>query len=454
MSVRPVSAELPVRHPDTRSPRVMTRRAWWLVTLNVLIPGSAQVLAGSRRLGRFGLATTLVWWLLSAGAVVTALVDRTILLSLVTTTIGLAALVVLAVGYGVLWLVLGLDTLRLVRFVKVAPGSRAPIAIVALLALSTTTVLAGVGAVNGVAAIGLLGAVFDDGDIAEPIDGRYNILLLGGDAGPDRLGLRPDSISVASVDAATGQVVMFGVPRNLEQVPFVADSPLWGPFPTGYDCGGECLVSYLYTYGEEHPDLYPDAAANGSRPGIEAMRDAVEGVLGLTMQYYVLIDMQGFEDLIDALGGIDIEVAERLPIGANTFDDGSPAEPIGYIEAGPQHMDGETALWYARSRYGTDDFDRMDRQRQVQEAILRQIDPATVLFGFQGVASAGSQAVATDIPEAMLGHFVDLAAASRELPLVKIDFVPPEYHPGAPDFSAIRSAVVTALTPVTPSPTP
>ena len=72
MSVRPVSAELPVRHPDTRSPRVMTRRAWWLVTLNVLIPGSAQVLAGSRRLGRFGLATTLVWWLLVAGAVVTA----------------------------------------------------------------------------------------------------------------------------------------------------------------------------------------------------------------------------------------------------------------------------------------------------------------------------------------------------------------------------------------------
>lgn len=449
-----MSAELPVRYPDAGSPRVMTRRAWWLVGLNILIPGSAQVLAGSRRLGRFGLATTILWWLLVVAAVVLALVDRALLLTVVTTTAGLAALTGLAVFYGVVWIVLGLDTLRLVRLVKVGRGARGPVAAVALLALTATTVLAGVGAVNSVAAIGLLDAVFRDGSIAEPVDGRYNILLLGGDAGPDRVGLRPDSISVASVDAVTGGIVMFGIPRNLERVPFAAGSPLWGPFPNGYDCGSECLISYLYPYAEEHPDLYPDAVAAGSRPGIEAMRDAVEGVLGLTLQYSVLIDMQGFVDLVDALGGIDIDVAERLPIGSNTYDDGSPAEPIGYIEAGPQHMDGATALWYARSRYGTDDFERMERQRQVQEAILRQVDPATVLFGFRGVASAGSQAVATDIPEAMLGHFVDLAASSRELPLVTIDFVPPEYHPGAPDFAAIQAAVDLALTPVTPSPTP
>ena len=114
------------------------------------------------------------------------------------------------------------------------------------------------------------------------------------------------------------------------------------------------------------------------------MRDAAEGVLGLTIQYYVLIDMQGFSQLIDALGGIDITVAERVPLGSNHYDDGSPAPAIGYIEAGPQRMNGETALWYARSRYATTDYVRMARQREVQEAIIAQANPANVLTNFSG----------------------------------------------------------------------
>ena len=77
-------------------------------------------------------------------------------------------------------------------------------------------------------------------------------------------------------------------------------------------------MSYLYTYGQEHPELYPEAEAQGSQPGIEATRDAAEGILGLTLQYYVVIDMQGFAQLIDALGGVDIEVADvRIPIGGD-----------------------------------------------------------------------------------------------------------------------------------------
>jgi LCP family protein required for cell wall assembly len=432
----------------------MSRRGWWLVVLNLFVPGSAQVVAGNRRLGRFGLGTTILFWLLLVAALVLALAARSVLLSIVTNSWALIALTVVAAFYAVLWTVLTLDTLRLVRFVRLAPRARGIVAAVGVLSLVVSLAGGGFVVVNSVAAIGLLG-IFSAGPPEPPVEGRYNILLLGGDAGPDRMGLRPDSISVVSIDATTGAAVIFGIPRNMERVPFADGSPLWNDFPGGYDCGSECLISYLYTYGEEHPDLYPDALANGSRPGVEATRDAVEGVLGLEIPYYVLIDMEGFADLIDALGGIEIDVPERVPFGSNTYPDGSPAPPGGYFEVGLQHMDGTEALWYARARYGTTDYARMARQRAVQEAILRQFEPATLLVSFRGVADAGREVVSTDIPSSMLAYFVGLAEQTRELPVQKIDFAPPLVPEQAfPDFAFIQSTVDEALLPVTPTPTP
>lgn len=433
----------------------MTRRAWWLVGLNVVVPGSAQVLAGNRRLGRFALAATFIGWALALALLAIALVQRGWLLGLLTQPIVLGVLVVALVFYALLWIVLTFDTLRLVRFVRVSPSARLPVALLAIVGLVIGSGAAGYGAASGVSAIGVLSTVFGGGSqLAEPVDGRYNILLLGGDAGADRLGLRPDSISVVSIEAATGRSVIFGVPRNLEDVPFAGDSPLAEVFPDGYSCGTECLISYLYTYGEEHPELYPDAAAAGSSPGIEAMRDAVASVLGLELQYYVLVDMAAFENLIDALGGIDIDVQERLPIEGGLNADGSLFGVEGWIEAGPQHMDGYTALWYARSRHSTDDYDRMRRQREVQAAILEQIEPANVLLRFNELAAAGTALVTTDIPSAMLAHFAELALDAREFELVAHDFVPPEVETWQPDFDAIRSVVDELTAPVTPSPTP
>ncbi|MEO5921598.1 MAG: LCP family protein [Pseudolysinimonas sp.] len=429
----------------------MTKRAWWLVVLNLLIPGSAQVLAGNRRGGRFGLGATLLLWVLIVLVAVLYFVNRTIFLTIVTNPIVLWVAVAALVFYAVLWIVLTLDTLRLVRLVKVAPSARGFVAGLAVVALVVTAGGAGYAAASAVSAIGVLNTVFSGGEIAAPVEGRYNILLLGGDAGPDRLGMRPDSISVVSIDAQTGAAVIFGIPRNLEQAPFAGGSPLHGPFPNGYDCGDDCLVSYLYTYGTEHPELYPEAESQGSTPGVEATRDAAEGILGLTIQYYVLIDMQGFANLIDALGGIDIDVAERLPYGANTYDNGSPAPPAGFIEPGLQHMDGTIALWYARSRYGSNDYQRMDRQRQVQDAMLRQFEPGNIVLKFQAVASAGAQVVSTDIPQPMLGHFVDLAAKTRELPIEKLNLVPPEFDVLHPDFAYIQQRVDDATAPVEPA---
>ena len=90
----------------------------------------------------------------------------------------------------------------------------------------------------------------------------------------------------------------------------------------------------------------------------------------------------------------------RLPKGGGPAYPGQSAEEwaIGWIEPGAQHMDGETAQWYARSRYTTSDFDRMRRQRELQEAILAQFTPQVVLTRFQDVAAAGADIVETDLP--------------------------------------------------------
>ena len=169
----------------------MTKRAWWLVGLNVLIPGSAQVLAGNRRLGRFGLGSTLVLWVLLVLTGVLYLIARGFLIALLTNTVVLWLLVLGALFYAVLWIILTLDTLRLVRLVRVAPAARAFVGGLSIAALVLVSGTAGYAAVTASAGIGLLDTVFSGGQIAPPVDGRYNILLLGGDAGPDRPGPAP-----------------------------------------------------------------------------------------------------------------------------------------------------------------------------------------------------------------------------------------------------------------------
>lgn len=448
-------ADSPIRHPDTASRPLMTRRGWWLVGMNILIPGSAQVLAGDRRLGRFGLGATLALWVALAAAIVTWFAAPTVIYTIASNSIALWVIALGLVFYAVLWLVLTFDTLRLVRLVRTQPSARAPIAALATVVLVLASGGAAYGAYLATTASGFLSTVFAAGPSEPPVDGRYNILLLGADTGPDREGTRPDSMTVASIDAETGQAVLIGLPRNLEDIHFPADSPMASAYPNGYGTEQGCLVDVcllnsIYTEAEQvTPELYPDAAARGSSPGIEAMRDAAEGVTGLTIQYYALIDMQGFEALIDALGGVEITVEERLPIGGDQY----LQNVDGWVEAGTQRMNGYTALWYARSRYSATDYDRMQRQRVLQEAILRQFTPANVLTKFQAVAQAGAETVRTDIPQSMLGYFVDLAGKTRELPVQTVELTPDNgVDPGYPDWDLVHGLIQEALAAATAEP--
>lgn len=212
----------PLRNPDVADPAFMGRRGWWLVAMNVLVPGSAQILSGrNRRLGRFGLGATLLGWFLVILAVVSALFFRSALITVGSNWFALTALQVLFIGYALLWLVLTFDTLRIVRLVKVPPTSRIAIPVVALVIVGLLSGGAGYAASIAGSSRGAINDIFgQSGPSLPPSDGYYNILLLGADSGDGRDSMRFDSISVVSVNAESGAVTIFGIPRELPSAPF------------------------------------------------------------------------------------------------------------------------------------------------------------------------------------------------------------------------------------------
>jgi LCP family protein required for cell wall assembly len=444
-----VSAASSLRQPADRSPQTMTKRAWWLLGFNVLIPGSAQLLAGNRKLGRFGVVASFVFTLIVVVAIVLSSVAPMVLLTVGSSTLGLWAIALILAFYAVLWLVLTVNAWQLANLGRATPAGRTVVAAFSAVVLVVVAGTAGYGAYVATTANSFLSDVFISAPTKEPINGRYNILLLGGDAGADRDGLRPDSLTVASIDAETGEAVLIGLPRNLELTPFVAGSPLADKYPEGYGAYGcdvdVCLLNSIYTEAElVTPELYPDAAANGSSPGIEAMRDAVESITGLGIQYYALIDMQGFSDLIDSLGGVTINVEEAVPIHA----DAEFTIVAEWIQPGVQVMDGYHALWYARSRHDTTDYDRMERQRKLQQAVIEQFTPSNVLTKVQAIAATSSKVVTTDIPQGSLPYFVNLASKTRALPIGSLELIPAnDVVPENPDFEYVRELVAAALVP-------
>ncbi|WP_295843267.1 LCP family protein [uncultured Microbacterium sp.] len=472
-----VVEQRPMRHPDANSRAVMTRRGWWLVALNFLLPGSAQVLAGNRRLGRFGLGATLAMWTILVLAGLGALLMPSGLFALATGSfipdflswfrpLPLTLVQIALVAYAVLWIVLTIDTLRLVRLVKVGPLSRVAIAVVSVALL----VVSGSGAAWAAQAAGTTRDTFSElfaqsAPVVPPSDGYYNILLLGADSGEGRDSMRFDSISVVSINADTGATTITGIPRDMPHFPF-APGPMQDKYPDGHTgyanatCGWGSGINQLRTEVEVCQDgntLYPNAKAEGSEPGIEATKDAAEGIMGIQIPYYVLIDMKGFADLVDALGGVDIDVKERLPKGGPAYD-GQPVDDwaFGWVEPGQQHMNGDTAQWYARSRYTTSDFDRMRRQRELQEAILAQTTPQNVLTHFQDVATAGTNIVETDLPQGLIAPtLVNLALEAKGQPVGTLELTPAggvdEFDP---DYAQVQQMVHDKLHPPTETEAP
>jgi polyisoprenyl-teichoic acid--peptidoglycan teichoic acid transferase len=441
-----VDASDPVRRPETAPGPQRTKRAWILVLLTLLVPGGAQVVAGNRTLGRAALRVTMAVWALVLLALVLLLVRRDWLIQLFATSwVQLVTVVVLA-ALALGWLVLWVDTFRLLRLRLLAPGMRPFVAGATVLLLVLTTGVLGYGSYAVNAGRNALNEIFAPGPAIEPVAGRYNFLLMGGDAGEGRIGLRPDSIHVASVNADTGSTIVFSIPRNFQNAQFTADSPLWQAYPNGFDCGDSCILNALYVdVMQNHQDLYPGAAD----PGAEAMMDAAGGILGLEIQSYAMVDMGGFSQLIDSMGGVTVTSG-----GWTTYRGTRPDGQWGNAWWGPgtYTFNGEDALAFARSRHFSSDYSRIRRQQCIQSAMLAQFNPQTLVTRFQGILDAGEQIVETDLPGQQLGTFVGLATRGQSQEMGRLTIGAPDFgDQGAqfttyPDFDEIHGRVNGMLT--------
>lgn len=295
---------------------------------------------------------------------------------------------------------------------------------------------------------------------------RLNILLLGSDAGPDRTGTRTDTMMVASVDTHTAKTILFGLPRNIERARFPAGSPMALRFPDGFHdprapLSGNYLLNAVYTYAQQNPDLAPSGPS--ADPGLNLLGSTVGYMLGLPLDYYLEIDMAGFASLIDAVGGVTVDVGPTpIPINGVTAD-GRHITPTGYIQPGVQKLDGEDALWFARSRRDSTDYDRMGRQRCLINAVLDQKSPADLLGRFRAIAAAATDNVSTNIPQDVLPKLASLAGDGVNLQSVTFDpnLVDPgepdgHFNPAQPDVGYMRQVVAAAIsgrTSATSSPT-
>jgi polyisoprenyl-teichoic acid--peptidoglycan teichoic acid transferase len=276
---------------------------------------------------------------------------------------------------------------------------------------------------------------------------RLNVLLLGGDAGPGRVGTRTDTVILASIDTKTGDTALFSLPRNAARMPFPSRSPLRKHYPYGYTNGNPNDAEYFLNamYRNVPRSVPKDVLGPTDNLGADVLKLSVGEALGLRVDYYVLINLQGFSKMINALGGIRLNINTYIPIGGDT-DRNIP--PKDFLKPGPnQKLTGYKALWYARGRYGSDDFARMDRQRCVINAIIKQANPTNMLARYEDVVQAGKQLVYTDMPQEVLPLMVDLSLRVKDGNVRSIVFKSgvDGFHSGNPDFSLMRKRVKAAL---------
>jgi LCP family protein required for cell wall assembly len=207
----------------------------------------------------------------------------------------------------------------------------------------------------------------------------------------------------------------------------------------------------IYTYGAEHPELFKGA----KDPGALAMMQMVAQTMGVPVHYYALVNLEGFEAVVNALGGVTIRVEQRLPIGGGHSLSGVALPIRGYIEPGLQKLSGYKALWYARSRSSTDDYDRITRQKCVMGAILRAADPKKILFKYKNLTKASRQVLTTDLSIDDLKRLIKIVDKAKGEKIKSVQFIPPAIDPTAPDIAYIRAQVQKALAAANaPTPTP
>ena len=264
---------------------------------------------------------------------------------------------------------------------------------------------------------------------------RVTVLLAGGDFGPGRTDLRTDVMIVAVLDLEAGKAALISVSRDLVQAPLPAawsrfntmlqvqqwheerayrdvvaeaeaagveppEQPPFEPCDCYYD-----RLNYLHVHTANWVQTFPESPD----PGMEALRETMSVLLGIPIDYYALVDFAGFVDLVDAIGGIDVNATEEMHIAFSPAKEGE--EPIEIdITPGRHHLDGRTALAYVRNRTGSSDSQRMLRQRCLLRDLGAELDAGTLLTRFTPIARAITASTTSTIPLGLLPDLIRVVA--------------------------------------------
>jgi LCP family protein required for cell wall assembly len=447
--------------PDGRHGRARTvPQSLGLTLISALLPGSGLILGGRRRIGAFVLT-------LSLGLIGLGLYagfwrrDDVVESTVVPNRLLAGAVVIGALALG--WVIVVVASHRLLRPATGGAGGRAAGAIFVGVLCFAITAPAAVGVQSVLAQRDLVTNVFvSQGDsksatrpetvnVKDPWEDkpRVNLLLLGGDDGKGRIGVRTDTVIVASIDTRTGDTALISLPRQLTFMPFPKDSPLHKFYPNGFGKEGlsltgrlEWMLTAMY---QNIPEAHPGILGPSDNEGADVVKQSVGEATGLDIDYYLQVNLQGFDQIVDALGGITVNVNERVAMGGISSSHIPPGQ---WIEPGPnQHLDGFKALWFARGRYGADDDQRQIRQRCAIKGIVDAADPKTLATKYQAIARAGKNLLRTDIPQELLPALVQLAlkVKSGTVSNVALDQSKLKMKYLHPDYDGLRETIEKAL---------
>jgi LCP family protein required for cell wall assembly len=449
--------------------------------LSFVLPGLGQIALGSFRRGLILAVPILVVVFVAAffvladhAELISGLFDPTVILTLIVLDVLLGLLHLVAVG-DAYWLA----RRRLAQAAWSHPGSPRLLAVL----LAFTLVLHGAIGAAGVVAYDALNTIFQAPPSGYTIpsftpagspapgatefrvsafpgpawaaDGQLNILLVGNDGGPGRSLLRTDTMIVLSVNIATGKAAMFGIPRNVANIPLAPeDSKAAVQWPGGLYPD---FLNSLYVYaGFDHPALFP-----GETPdikGFRALTGAVQQLLNIPLDGVVSVNLNGFVDVVDALGGVWINVPYPIHDDRYPLEDGSGYIVVN-IKAGCQHLNGHVLLEFARSRHQASDYQRMDRQQMTLEAVAGQIDPIALLPQVPSLLQIAKDNFWSTFQPSDIGRLARFAATIDTKHIQNILFIPPKYpeYFDKGEIAKIQKAVQTTLghlATVTPAATP
>ena len=404
--------------------------------LSALIPGLGQLLNGRRRLAALFLIPSLI--LLALGALIVGsqsgprlaawIISPQVLGTLLALNVLVLAWRLVAVGQAFL------DTGR--------TGPTGRLGIVGLVVIAILVVLPHLAVYRYGSILGdtfdriftgeVLGASTIRGANAGPVPGegeRVNVLIVGSDKRGKRTANLTDTMMVASLDPVGHSVSIVSIPRDLIGTP-LGNGDVFGP-----------KLNSLMHFADSHPKAYPQG-------GLRTLEDAVGALLGIPIHYYASLDFDGFIKMVDAVGGVDVNVTKGF---ADPTYDGFGFEGKGYaIAAGPHHLDGANALAYARTRkaVGESDFTRQARQQQILLALRSQATRGgSLLFKLPDLLDAVGDTIRSDVP---VDQLPALAAIMEEVGrdgVTSVVIRSPLVHPKktsfgdsqAPDLTAIRA---------------